>query len=352
MVRWHRTTCLAVAAALIVAWAGIASAGDAGLAGATRGISLHLAYYPATPRAAGMGVSTVAVAGVDSHNPAALAWVGGLDVAFDYGRCNFHSGPDLDMYRGHVVFPMPVVGGYMKLMGLGVSTRNEHDTTRMGVDVHIWAREFGFGYGRDIPLPDGIPGRLALGAGGFPSDPSEVRASLPDGTKLGSGRGHSKLGSIRAGLLYEPVKQVAIGVQYTHVLDYLYANWTGAPRMYDRYHVNIFQYGIALKPDDKTVISLQHLSGRASGEGVYGNADDRQTFDYFSAGIERKVPITETFGMALRAGMYRGEFTCGLGLALPDDFRIDYAYMPHFAYDLRNEFGTAALHTIGVGKSF
>lgn len=241
----------------------------------------------------------------------------------------------------------------MKIMGLGIGTRNEHDTTNLGLDLNIWAREFGFAYGREIPLPDSIPGRLAFGAGGFPSDPSEVRASIPDGGgRIGHGRAHSEIGSLRAGLLYEPTEMFAFGVQYTHILDYLYANYPGAPRQHDRYHVNLVQYGLAFKPDSKTVITAQHLTGSASGQSVYMSPDGHQQFDYFSMGIERKVPITETCGLALRAGMYRGEFTCGLGVSLPKDFRVDYAYMPHFAYDLRNELGTAALHTIGVGKSF
>jgi len=343
-------------AALLSLGSGVALAGapDSSLQGPLRGITLHLAYYPPTPRAAGMGGATVAVAGVDSLNPAAVGFAKAIDLSLDYGRHSFSRGPDLDFYHGQVVFPMPGLGGYMKLMGMSLSTRDEDDTSRLGLDFHFWARELGFAYGREVPLPDGVPGRLAIGAGGYPSDPSEVRASPPGGSRLASGRAHSELGSIRLGMLYEPVEQLSLGAQYTHILDYLYTDAPafGVSHDDDRYHVNLFTVGAAFKPDDKTVIAIQHLFGRASGRNVYLHPDDKIRFDYFSLGAERQIPITEEIGLALRAGMLRGNFTCGLGVTLPKDFRVDYALMSHYGYDVRNEFGTGPLHIIGVAKSF
>jgi hypothetical protein len=220
------------------------------------------------------------------------------------------------------------------------------------LDFHIWAREIGFAYGREIPLPDGM-GRLAVGAGGFPFDPSEVRASVHGpGTKIASSRGESKLGSIRLGVLYEPVEQVAVGAQYTHIRDWLRASFPGVGGFTDRYGIHLFTVGAAVKPDDKTVIAVQHLFGNAHGDTPYGHLDNQVEFDYFSVGAERLVPITEEVVLALRAGLLRGELTCGVGCTLPHGFRIDYAYMAHSSYDLRNEFGTARLHVVGVGKEF
>ena len=120
----------------------------------------------------------------------------------------------------------------------------------------------------------------------------------------------------------------------------------------DRYHVNLFTIGASYKPDDKTIIAIQHLFGRASGENVYLHSDHEVHFDYFSAGVERRVAVSEEFVLALRAGVDRGGLTCGLGCTLPHGLRVDYAFMSGYGYDVRNEFGTATLHMIGVGKSF
>ncbi len=320
-------------------WAG---APNASLAGPTRGgLNIVLPYYPATPRAAALGTSTVALEGVDSHNPASLGFAQGFDVAYDYGRVSFDHGPDLDIHRGHVVAPVPYVGGFVKLLGMNLSTRKT-EFSRMGADVHVWGREFGFHYGRAIPLPDSVPGRLALGIGGFPSDPSELRLEMPDGNRIAKGRGRSQVSSVRAGALYQ-IDRFSFGGQFTHIKDELKASFKGVPvRFEDNYYVNIWTVGAGFRPDEKTVLLVQHLFGRAQGEGV------RKNYDIFSIGAEREVLNR----FALRAGMLDGNLTLGVGIKLPYDFRLDYSFMAQYGEELRKAFGQGDLHIVGVGKSF
>lgn len=339
-----------VACLAVVAGAALAGAPDASLTGPTRGgLNVVLPYYPATARAAALGTSTVALPGVDSHNPAALAFCDAIDVSLDYGRANFQHGPDLDIYRGHAVVPVPVVGGYMKLMGFSLGTRHT-EMSRMGADTHVWGREFGFAYGRELPLPEAVPGRLGLGVGGFPSDPSELRLSAPGGGRLAHGRAQSKVGSIRFGTLYQLTDlpfghELCLGAQFSHIKDELWARYPGfgiGGRFKDNYYVNLYTLGAAFRPTEKSLVLIQHLSGRAQGQGVRAN------YDTFSLGAEYEV----LDAVALRAGCLEGELTCGLGVKLPYGFRVDYSFLPHYGHEVRRAFGHGPMHVIGVSKRF
>ncbi len=350
MPRW-KWLALAVSLAATAAWAGAPPPTPAPtVAGPTRGgLNLVLPYYPPTVRSAGMGLATVALEGVDSHNPAALAFVEGYDVTFDFGRVAFRQGPDLLIYHGHLVFPLPVVGGHSKLIGLGISTENE-DFSKMGGFTHVWAQEMGLAYGRKIPLPEAIPGELGVGFAGFPYDPSEVRLTNAAGARAAWGRGHSKVGSIRLGILYKPVPELSLGGQYTHIKDTLRAEFlvpnVGIVPNKSIYHVNLGTIGAAYRPDERTVITAQFLFGRARGEGVHTQ------YDIFSAGAEREMAITENIQLALRVGINDGHPTCGLGVKLPQGWRVDYALVAGYGEELRRAFGRGNLHIIGVGKRF
>ena len=322
-------------------------------AGPTRGgINVGLPYYPATPRAAGMGLATVAVGGVDSHNPAALGFAKGIDVVADYGRIDFDHGPDLDIGHSQFVVPTPKLGGFSKIMLFGVHTRDD-DASRLpgGGSTEIRAEQFGIASGVEVPLPDKLPGRLALGFAGFPYDPSEVRLKA-GGVTTAEGRGQSQIGSIRLGTIYQPIEQVSVGVQYSHIKDNLRHRVLIDPstmtywRDHGNYFVNLWTVGTAMHPDDKTTIAIQHLFGRAQGRGVRAN------YDIFSAGIERRVPVSEEFGLALRAGINDGSPTFGVGVDLPRGVRVDYALLVNYGEQVKNDFGHGTLHIIGVGKSF
>lgn len=332
----------ALALALILA-AGPARAGapNASLSGPTRGgLNLVLPYYPATTRAAGLGTSTVALGGVDSHNPAALGFAEGFDVNMDYGNIDFDEGPRVGVAHGHVVFPVPGIGGHMKLMGYEMDTHDER-MSRMGAETEVWGSEFGFAYGRQVPLPDNCPARLSLGLGGFPYDPSRLRLSAPGGGEIAEGKGQSQLGSIRAGALLE-YDRFSLGAQYTHIKDKLWAKFKGLPRFEDNYYVNLFTLGAGYRPDEKTVILIQHLSGRAQGQGVRAN------YDIFSLGAERQI----IDAVALRVGLLDGKVTCGVGVKLPYDFRLDYAYLNDYGQEVERAFDTGDMHMIGIGKKF
>lgn len=354
MVRRYGMVCLVVLLGSVVAATAGAPPPPAYPAGPTRGgLNVVLPYYPPSPRAAGMGLATVAVGGVDSHNPAALGFAKCMDVAADYGGVDFNHGPDLGIGHAHVVVPTPKIGGYTKIMLMGIHTRDEDPSRLPGATggTHVWGRQFGIAAGVPVPLPDPVPGRLALGFAGFPYDPSEVRLHA-GGLRTAQGRGQSQIGSIRLGALYQPIDQVAVGAQFTHIKDYLRHKVLVDPvamtylRQNAHYYVNLWTVGVAVHPDDKTTIGIQHLFGRAQGPGIRAN------YDIFSAGIERRIPVTEEIALALRAGINDGGTTFGLGVTLPHGFRVDYACMMDYGEQVKDDFGHGDLHTVGVGKSF
>lgn len=338
----------AVAAALAVASGGVALGQDASLIGPTRAaLDIVLPYYPPSARAAAMGRSTVALEGVDSHNPAALAFVKGYDVLLNYGRADFHHGPDLDIYNAQAVFPFPLIGGVGKLMGFAIDTRHEERSRMGGNDTKVSAYEFGLAYGAKIPIPEQL-GQLGVGFAGYPYDPARLTLTDPDGGgTVARARAISQLGSIRLGALYKPIEQVSFGLEYTHIKDSAWAKYTGIERRFSsNYHVNLWTVGLAFRPDQWTVITVQDIFGRATGQGV------DMSYSVFSAGIERQIPITETFGFALRAGVLEGDPTWGVGVNLPQGWRADYAFLPAYGEGVDKAFGHATFHMFSVGKSF
>ncbi|MFC1805422.1 hypothetical protein ACFL09_00385 [Planctomycetota bacterium] len=354
MVRRHGTVCLVIlAACALVATAGGPPPPAAYPAGPTRGgLNVVLPYYPASPRAAGMGLATVAVGGVDSHNPAALGFAKKIDIVADYGRMSFDHGPDLDIGHTAIVVPTPKLGGFTKIMMMGIRTRHDDPSRLPGSagGTYIWGRQFGIASGVEVPLPDKIPGRLALGFAGFPYDPSEVRLKA-GGLRTAQGRGQSQIGSIRLGTIYQPIEQVSVGAEFTHIKDYVRNKVLIVPpttylRQNSNYYVNLWTVGVSVQPDDKTTIGIQHVFGRAQGQGIRAN------YDIFSAGIERRVPVNEEIGLALRTGINDGSPTFGLGVNLPHGLRVDYALLVHYGEQVKSAFGHGDLHIIGVGKSF
>jgi hypothetical protein len=330
------------------AWGGAA---DASLAGPMRGgMNLGLPYYP-SGRGAAMGGAAVALEGGDSQNPAGLGFLkkGSHDLSINYGQVKFRHGPDVDVYGTSVFFPMPLLGGTQKLMFFDVETRHDNPSLMMGgANTDVWARQLGLAYGTMLPVPASI-GKLAFGFAGFPNDPSEIRLKM-GGTEVARGRGQSKIGSMRLGLLYEPTRRLSFGVMFDHIKDYLRASYTipniPAFGSHSNYYVNIWTLGAAYEPDDKTVISVQEIVGRAHGEGV------RAHYNIPSLGIERRVPITKSITLSLRGGWRKGSGTGGFGLTLPRGWHADYAFTPNYGEELKTAFGHGPFHLVSVGKSF
>ncbi|MBM4040501.1 MAG: hypothetical protein FJ290_18495 [Planctomycetes bacterium] len=349
--------CLAMAV-LAVACAGTALAGapDASLAGPTRG-GLDLALpYMQLGRGAGMGGAGVALDGGDTQNPAALGFMKGVvSVSGGYGGASFKHGPDVSMSNGQIIFPMPFLGGTSKIMGYHMKTTDSDVSRMMGLDTEVWATQYGMAYGRQIPLRGLIPGKLAIGFAGYPNDPSEIWLREPGtGRKIAHGRGISKVGSIRLGFLYKPTDLINIGGEFTHIKDYLYATYPGLGipgRFKSNYYVNLWTIGAAVRLGHRgllgrTTIAAQYLGGNADGQGV------DQDYNVMGAGIEHRIPITETINIMLRGGYYAHSPTYGVGITLPYRLTVDYAYMPRYGDNLYRAFGHGALHSVGVTKGF
>jgi hypothetical protein len=355
--RHNRVGVVVLCALLAGAVGGAALAGgpDASLIGPTRGaLDIVLPFYPTTARAAALGRGTVALPGVDSHNPAALGFFKEIakvdhDLAISYGRADFGHGPDLDIYNASLVFPMPMLGGYNKLMAFALDTRHEETSRILGCEAEVSAYEAGLAYGRLVPLPDGVPGKLALGFAGFPYDPSRLRLEAPGGGTMARARGISQLGSIRLGTMYQPEERLNLGLVFTHIKDFCWAKYPGLaiPGRFDStYHVNIWEVGASFRPLERTIILTQFLHGRANGEGVH------MTYNIFSMGVEHEIPITETVGIALRGGWLDNGPTFGVGATLPARCRLDYAFIPHYGEGLKAAFGHGPFHMLTFGKSF
>jgi hypothetical protein len=345
-------------ALLAVAWAASALAGapNASLAGPTRG-GLDLALpYMQLGRGAGMGGAGVALDGGDTQNPAALGFMKGVvSVSGGYGGASFKHGPDVSMSNGQIIFPMPLLGGTSKIMGYHLKTTDRDVSRMMGMETEVWATQYGMAYGRQIPLRGLIPGKLAIGFAGYPNDPSEIWLRDPaTGAKVAHGRGISQIGSARLGFLYKPTDLVNVGGEFTHIKDWLYAKYPGLGipiRFKSMYHINLWTLGAAARLGHRgllgrTTVAAQYLFGNADGQGV------DQDYDVRAAGIEHRVPITETINVMLRGGYYAHSPTYGLGLTLPYRLTIDYAFIPKYGDNLYRAFGHGALHTVSVTKGF
>ncbi|HUT36884.1 MAG TPA: hypothetical protein VNE39_25605 [Planctomycetota bacterium] len=344
------------AAVLTLACAGIALGGapDASLAGPTRG-GLDLALpYMQTGRGAGMGGAGVALDG-SSQNPAALGFMKGFSIGGGFGAASFDNGPDVAMYNSQVIFPMPFLGGTSKIMGYHLKTTDRDVSRMMGMEAEVWATQYGMAYGRQIPLRGILPGKLAIGFAGYPNDPSEIWLRDPaTGATFAHGRGISKVGSIRLGFLYKPTDLINLGGEFTHIKDRLYATYPGlpgAPSFKSNYHVNLYTVGAAARLGHRgllgrTTVAIQYLGGHANGQGV------DQAYVVWAGGVEHRIPITETIGIALRGGYYARSPTYGVGITLPYRLTFDYAYIPNYGDNLAKAFGHGALHSFGLSKAF
>jgi len=54
----------------------------------------------------------------------------------------------------------------------------------------------------------------------------------------------------------------------------------------------------------------------------------------------------------LRVGLLDGKVICGVGVKLPYDFRLDYAYLNDYGQEVERAFDTGDMHMIGIGKKF
>ncbi len=341
---------LVVALAVSMGAAALAGAPDATLVGPMRGALDLCLPYSAGGRAAGLGGATVALEGTDSNNPAALGFVKRTyNLSMGYGRANFRQGPDLNIYSGNLVFPMPILGGTSKLMGYYINTADADRSRMMGLEADVWARQFGLAYGFEVPLRGTIPGRLALGFAGFPSDPSELTLKAPGGGRIAHGRGQSKFGSFRLGTLYKPTERLSLGGEFTHIKDSCYATYHGLGipgRFKSNYYCNIATVGAAYRVLRHTRIMAQYLFGRAHGQGLDHH------YGIFSSGIEHDIPITETYVLSLRAGSHSKHPTFGVGMSLPFRCRVDYALAPSYGVLARKAFGHAPMHLVSFSRDF
>lgn len=341
----------AILLALVLSGPALAGAPDASLAGATRGtLDIVLPYYPPSARALGLGRATVALEGVDSHNPAALGFFKGIDLSASYGNLDFRRGPDLDIYNTSVVIPTPMLGGSTKLMGFYLHTRDRDPSKMMGANTELWGQQIGIASGVQVPIPDGF-GKLALGFAGFPNDPSEVTLTMPDGmggkTRVAHGRGQSVIGSIRLGALYKPTDEASIGAEFTHIKDKLHASYLGIPgRFESNYHVNLLTIGAAYRVLKSTILMVQYTTGAAHGQGV----DAHYAID--SGGVEHQIKVAKDVTISLRGGWYDNGPTCGVGTTLPGQCRVDYGYMHDYGEGAKKAFGHGPLHLFTFGKTF
>jgi len=340
-------TVVMLAALLALMWSSAARAQDARTIGGPLRGSMVLGNMYST-RVLGMGGATHAIEGPRSMNPASLGWTEEFDVEVSYQSARYNQGPHASYYYTEVTVPVPVLGGGLKLMGTSLSS--DTDDSKMGTDTHVWGREFGFAYGRYLT------DRISIGAAGFPSDPSELRTTVttPGGPLTLTGRAQSRVGSIRAGTLIRVLDgedecmginpgKLSVGTTYTHIID----EWKtrGLPPGMDdddTAYVNVGGVGLAYEPCQYATLAFDYQFGHIGGVAV------RDNVDLINFGGEVR-PIE---WLQLRAGCMDSRFSAGIGVTLPMDFQIDYAYVDGGFEDTSSAFGRALVHALAVSKRF
>jgi len=337
---------IAVAGLLVLAWCSAAPAQDPRVVGGPLRGSMALGNMFST-RAMGMGGASHGLEGPRSINPASIGWTEEYDVELSYENVRFTDGPHAGYYYGEVTFPMPVLGGGMKLMGTVLSSDTED--SKMGTDTHLWGREFGFAYGRYLT------DWLSIGAAGFPSDPSELRTTVttPGGPLRLTGRAQSQLGSIRAGALVRVLDEESecpvpgklnVGATYTHIID----RWETRhlpPGMddTDTAYINVGGFGFAYEPCPYAALVFDYQFGHV------GGVDVRDNIDLINFGTEVR-PMLDW--LQLRIGSMDSRFSAGFGLTCPKGWQLDYAYVDGGYEDTNRAFGRGIVHSVAVSKRF
>jgi hypothetical protein len=311
-----------------------------------------------------MGGASVAVEGPDSFNPASLGWLKEREIELSYYDYDFRSGPNVYSVRGDVAFPL--LGGGMQLKVLHLDS-DRSESLMDGLEADVWGREFGFAYGRHVT------DWLSMGFAGFPMDVSELRLHIPGGDEIAEGRGESKLGSARLGMLLRlpeewskewktvgihgersfkvHIPRVRFGATFDHIMDRLKMRPSGdAPDLHDTYYANIWTIGGAIDLTETTMLVADYKWGTVHGENV--RAHPRSP----NFGLETRPKITigdvKYDGLALRVGSTRGNLTAGAGAKFLKRWEVNYAYVDGAGEDVRKAFGEATMHAVSVRTTF
>lgn len=306
----------------------------------TRFSLLHLPYTP-TAESAGMGYAAVAVEGHASFNPAAMGWYepGACDAQVTHSHYHFRSGPDVDQIRADVT--VPLFGGALKLTGQELSS--DSDTSHLdGARTHLWGRGIGIAFGRQVT------DSFAVGATVFPYDASELRVSVPGGSKILKVRDSAKRHSMRLGLFLKVLEELDIGLTFDHLVDRQRTSvrdgGAGLARQFAErgtIRANIFTTGFAFRPDAYTLLAADCRFGGVDG----ARRDDVQIFH---VGLTREI----LDNIVCRVGSADGNFTFGVFIKFAGDWYLDYAFANDCGEELRQALGRCQQHVLSLGKTF
>lgn len=292
-----------------------------------------------TVRSAGMGGGYVAVEGVTSMNPAALARAG-RNVSVSYSMYSHDTGPDAQRGRVDGTLPVPGIGGAARLMVDHVASDGDAPTRIVGgAPMEYDSTTLGLQYGRDLH------DRLAVGFGAYPYEKANVDLATPGGEM--SGEGMSQVGSIQLGALGRLHKMVNVGLQYIHIIDEMKVSIPGGPRMEDDFEIDYVAAGLAITPFDGTLIVADYWYGDVDGEAAPGVAFDAD-IDRWNIGIEQRVlaPID------VRVGSNNSGATAGFTWRMCRAASLDYAYVAEALNDKEEIFGETEQHTVSVSCTF
>ncbi len=292
-----------------------------------------------TVRSAGMGGGYIAVEGIGSMNPAALARVG-RTVTATYGMYDHDTGPDANRGRLDATLAAPKIGGAARLMVDHVSSDGADPTMIIGGGpMEYDSTTLGLQYGRDVSEC------LALGFGAYPYEEANVDVTTPGGTF--SGEGMSQVGSIQFGALARLCDTVNVGLQVIHIIDELKVELPDGTKMQNDFKIDYVAAGVAITPWDGCLIVVDYWNGDVDGRSEPG-AEFDEDIDRWNIGVEQRI----VDAVDVRVGSNNSGLTAGFTWRMCEAATLDYAYVSEALNDKEDIFGETEQHTVSVSCAF
>ncbi len=150
----------------------------------------------------------------------------------------------------------------------------------------------------------------------------------------------------RLGVLYSPAPKLSLGLAVDSYGERVKQSFPSVsfPAQRYKFHADSARIGLGVFPDSSTKFLMDYESDKVSGAGL-------RTARYaYEAGVEKSFGVKKLGTLTLRAGLFAGDLTGGLGLTYRG-IQFTYGFSNKYAYMLPGE-GAKTAHALQVTSVF